>query len=1144
MRKRWWSWLMMWGVITATVAAEPPPVDLLMIGHFVDQTQGAALDNLIAEAKKHNINIYFNEKGFSNQLSDFTPELLRKFQVVVYSGAPGKNTRPTNSGEEQQTFVRMLKAYGREGGGIIWTPLAYDSGAHDWTKNFGQEFGATAVEEDLYDDSSRLIDIRPTANAAYFRYYYTDNLTRDPLTAGVRGLLLPVIGDWSWPGTVPMKFDPTWKVLLRAAETTRTVGNTEPSGSGQPKFSPEKPGSCGPAPALVAVRDRQDGYAGRMAVWPFYLTHTFLNTGSRIMGDVMMLNGFNGKPSDGWKLFANLVEYVAEPARQAGFGGFRTTRKPVVSNVTPMNWAAERFDPALWSTNAHHRRAYRGLIGAQTELSGGKGSVAEWVKAAKAAGLDFLFFLEDVARLDQDKLDQLVADCKKYTDETFLCSPGFRARDTLDTPLFFSEVYKMPEARNLTPDKRIKSYGEVINQHSWQNIMGLYNLSSMKIDPQYHFLVCAASPWSYRGTQLVDDGLEAYWKLEGSGHNYVPCTVVELDDPARLPEVLKTVPTTVVYGSKIQDVVDEFRRRLRHPAGSYLTTGPSIDFWGVINASANVFRPGAANMRLKLAVSDPQGLESIELVDLTDHSLYRRFKPNGAKQFEIVIDDTIGRQRVIAPYIVGKSGRALAQPMMTFHDGNRLWLMSDRLMGMIHSHIWNRERTRLLQAGGNLHGITWIKKDHNNAGGAPSTYRADTENVVYGIDGGRFFPAACDISPWIETADGVREPGTPAYRFRNRLASFDQAVMDYDGSLQFSGPIRKLDPEFHWQSYNPVLPMTNATIMVRAWAVRPRLEGIGNVNVHQAQVTFLRDTRLRRVRLFGLRRNDRGTDCTYSLSDEAGKFSETMPLSSKWRRLGSLPVGGYLYPAGEPGGAVGVINLGPGAIQYDANVFYTQVFFDGKDRLFRAGETLTFTWMVFFLNYPQPPAAAVEKLIADYGLSGGKPGYPLEVKQGKLLSTQFEAVFAPENGGVTLNVGQYDLVNNLPLRLTGIPANSVVGRYDLDTKQLLILAPFEGGLRSAVNTNLKATRLYLGELLHFDNPAIITGMVQDAADHLKLELHNPTDEPQRVTMTGRPGFPPLAGENRTFTLPPCSSEKVEFTLPPGSLDYTTYTGDL
>ncbi len=1143
---KWRGWIL--GVFAAFAAltvsaAERPTVDVLMIGHFSSREGEAPLDKLRADFAKDGVNFYINEKGYGSDYTTYTPEFLRKFHVVIFGGDPAKDTNIAQKPEKTKVFLDNLDAFYREGGGILWIPMSFHHWGKTWNDSVGKRYDAQSLEEDLYDKPENDITLNPKARLNFIHYFYTDDIVPSPVTEGVRGLLLPRVGEWSWPGTVPMKFGPSWKVLVRGAKTTSTVGNLEKFGSGNAKFSPEKPGTYAASPEIVGLREPTGGAKGRMMVFPFYSSHTFLNYGSPVFNDAFMKNGVPGKPSDGYRLLVNAFHYLGAPAQAAKLGGFVSSRKARVEMLAPYDWARTRFPQGSWSGYSYHKKAFRGIFGAQTALSGGKGTVADWVKAAKEQNLQFLFFLEDITKLDQAKLDELVKQCKENSTEDFLCSPGFRGIDTLGNALFMSEVSKMPEEKNMK-DGRIRSFGDIVNQHAWKNFFGLYRLSSMPLDPQFFFLTSIAAPYTYENGKLVDDGVKRYFDVEGTGHNYAPVSVVEIADPALLAETLKTAHVTILYGQKVAEAArKELERSLRHPAGVYVTNGPAIDFWGLHNSGGNVFRPGANNFRAELAASSPAGIREVLLVEADTGKVFRRFLPNGAKEFRCTIDDTITTQRMIAPKITDMNGRtAVAQPMLVLQNSNRLWMMSDRLMGMHHSHIWDAEHKQLIQTSGNLgQGITWIKQNHNSAGYAPTIRASERRNVVLGVDGGKMYPAGCSVDPAVSAVEG-REPSANAYRFRNTLSSADQAIMDYDGNLQF---VKRPEQEgLAWCVYPETKPLQLAEINARTWAVRPRLETVANLNVHEVTVVFKKDLTLRDIQLSYVRRWDKSHDCVFSLRDTTGRFSETMPLDSKWNRSGTLPQGGYLYPAGEIAGAVGFINIGAQPINYSADVNGARIFLNANKRAVKAGEKMVFRWMNFFMDFPQPPAEALEKIIADYGLGGEKPGYTFNVTQGKLQSTVFEMVLDAENAGAAVEVKKYDLPNNLPLRVQGIAANAVAGRYDLDRKQLLILAPFEGGVRTAINTKLGDTRLYVGELVRVSNPAIITSAVQDKADHVMIELHNPTDKPLDVKLDGLPAFAPLADWHGTITIPAGSSVKLGKNTPAGSLRFTPYEGDI
>jgi hypothetical protein len=119
----------------------------------------------------------------------------------------------------------------------------------------------------------------------------------------------------------------------------------------------------------------------------------------------------------------------------------------------------------------------------------------------------------------------------------------------------------------------------------------------------------------------------------------------------------------------------------------------------------------------------------------------------------------------------------------------------------------------------------------------------------------------------------------------------------------------------------------------------------------------------------------------------------------------------------------------------------------------------------------------------------------------------------------------------------------VTGRYDLTSRQLLLLPVFEGVAATSVNTTLGDTRLYAGELFHCDDPAVLLSAVQDDADKLLLEIHNPTAQARTVKLTAVAGFAPLTGLDLTVPVAPFSSEKRELTVAAGTLDYGVYRGE-
>jgi len=96
---------------------------------------------------------------------------------------------------------------------------------------------------------------------------------------------------------------------------------------------------------------------------------------------------------------------------------------------------------------------------------------------------------------------------------------------------------------------------------------------------------------------------------------------------------------------------------------------------------------------------------------------------------------------------------------------------------------------------------------------------------------------------------------------------------------------------------------------------------------------------------------------------------------------------------------------------------------------------------------------------------------------------------------------------------------------------------YDGAVYTSIKPARTANRLYVGELFHCSDPAVIVSAVQDGPDKLLVELNNPTDQPLTVSVNGVPGFAPLAALKETITIGAGQSVKRTWPSPAGSLIY-------
>ena len=278
--------------------------------------------------------------------------------------------------------------------------------------------------------------------------------------------------------------------------------------------------------------------------------------------------------------------------------------------------------------------------------------------------------------------------------------------------------------------------------------------------------------------------------------------------------------------------------------------------------------------------------------------------------------------------------------------------------------------------------------------------------------------------------------------------------------------------------------------------------------------------------------------------DQEGESAWMIDPGESFGRVGTLAPGDYVFLANDRGGAGGFVNLGPDPLKYEQEGLKCRLYVDGEGREMKAGDKVTARFLTFMKPWQgQRNNAWLKKFIADFAIGGGKPGYTYEVTQGGLRTVNYAIEMDAADGGAAVAVKRYDLPHNLLERVCGVPSNAIAGRYDLDRKQLLMLPVFENMATTSVNTTLGDTRLYVGELFHCDDAEVLLSAVQDGADKLLIEIHNPTDHARKVTLTAVRGFPILAGLPRTVEVAPCSSKKLTLAASPGSLRYTPYEGD-
>ncbi|MFZ2655675.1 MAG: hypothetical protein WAX69_12155 [Victivallales bacterium] len=1138
-------------------------IDVLMIGHFTPHLNDPGWPKLQAALAAQGIRLsILGEGGQSVEYEKYTDDVLRKFHIVIYCGIPSeKYHNPTGASPAAiASFRDRLDAFHQAGGGVIWIPFSMGNGGKAWTEVIGKRYDVQSLEEAIFDPGKQL-SVNSMFRGNRYLYVWTTNIASHPLTDGVKGLLIPMEGDWSWPGTVPMKYGASWIPLVRGMDSTVTIGNAKPFGDAGCDFKKEIKGSYDAAPELVGVRDAV-GASGRMMVFPFFTAHTFKNFNSWFFDDAMMIKGYGGYRSDGLKLFVNCCKWLAEPAQKSGLGGYAPATSNAQSVVPPLVWNNLDYPANSWSGagswwNARTQkdvvmqdlvtpkaRDFKGIIGARTAYGDGHGTVAEYVAEAKKLGLSFVVFLEDIKAIDDERYAKLVADCKAGSSDDFKAIPGYLFRDTLDVLYYTFGVDKLPFPANLTPDRHVKAPMDLACLPTGYPPFGLAELGKLKINPWYLYSYYSIAPYLYDDGKLVDDGFPIYRALQGTMHHQTPNSLTIVRAPGDLKKTVEQSHIMVYHAEDMSKMLMRFgHSKLWNPNPVYITSGPVISRWGTLNPIGQPFAAGRQRVRFALEVSAEAGLSDVRIIEARSGKLFRHFKPDGAKSFSCTVDETHKDQWYLIPVVTDMNGRtAIGSTIETFQDGNRIAAYMDNIDS---GHLvigWDEQRRKLMQFGGWL-GEPWSVRIW--AGGSPGNTRPE-DLVVHGFDGGPISGSHCWVSP-VFVSDKGSEPKFPAYRFENLLASFDYAGGDYVGDVQFPRNQKERFPGSNWGDTITCaqVPMEYADIMVRVGVVRARYHSSVAAKTNEVVVTVKKDCTLKRLDLCKIWRSFDWGPMFVAARDQEGEWvGMDDGKKNTVTRKGVMEQGGYLFMGNDMAGAIAVVNMDAVPLTYNCGGQRADLYLDGADRALRVGDKITVRFLMISKNMEQQNNNLwLKKFIADYAIGGGKPGYDYQVSRGRLKTVNYAMHLEAENGGAVVRIAKYKLPHNLLVKVSGVADNAVAGRYDPDRKQLLILPMHEHEAVTSVNTTLGDTKLYVGELFHCDSKDVLMSCTQDGADKLLLELHNPTDKALTAKLTAVAGFAPLAGLDRTLDVPAFSSVKLALSAVAGSLLDKPYEGD-
>lgn len=1056
--------------------------------------------------------IVWGAESFSTQM---TWDFLKQFNVVVMLDFPIIESHQDLLPGIRQTEA-LLKRFVAEGGGLMLTGnTEYGMWAlerdFDEMNRFLDGTGAQVLHEQV-DESDATLTLTTMGISALA---YTGNVTKSPLTEGVRGLLYPTDHLWSY-WTHPLKVDPSWQVLVKGSPSsfsfTRQLGGATHTGD-----LPKTPGTYKSEPPLVAVkdgvgRDILDQPKGRLCLWPIVPSAFIIDGYHPFWGDGMIMEGTRAdKPSDARKLLANLVRWLGAPSA-ATFGGYQPPPDPGFGNEPGMqvvDWDSVKVE------GKSQPNCWRGLIGMHSNLSDGTAAPADMIAAAKAAGYHFAAFTDELDKLTAEKLEAMKSVCLAKSDASFQVYPGFTYRDESGNRwVTFGRQMKWPQDDWWS--KRVKGAIEINN----------LIFRGLQYPPVIMLPGDAEPAWlqgnfkgiavqQYRAGKLQRDSLDVYQSLQRDGFDLFPVVVDEVRSADDIKAAAGAPMQSYVRWWELDDVINGISGNVALYKGNYVFHRPGFISGGPVIEDFRIYNFGSADLalaqndryRLHFDLSSDKGLKEVALYD--GAQLMRRVALSGEKAWVGEFEGYQDREHHFLAIVTDVTGgRAISADRWTSIQDVAMVRCTDNL----NTYTSGKSKAVKYFAPRGLE--SYIDQQAGAFGVFPYLANADTER-----------PA---IHQHL-TAD-------------SRFGYIKDDVFDHHYAETASANWNRTDVPEVAQPQTVITGKTRTTM----WANRP--EGTA-CYVVEGDYTSLADTDIPRPEIAIYACNWLAeADTVFVARRGQPAWGAKMATRQSWYS-GSLDDVEYVAQLGALGGARAIIPLQSGMTwitMQNQGRNYLGARLPVPDKKLTKGQAIKYRYLAVWDTVGgKPDTVFVEDVVAKLGLRG-QTAYTVKPERGKVLDTRFTLSLQADGGGFSGVITKAGLPIDLPVTVTNLNDRWPAGILYRGKNDLLIPVwkmdkvsnrwsereqrTIENELRRfsvqdgvgmlQVDTELGDRNVYIGSLLVCDQPEVFLELEDARPGKQIIMANNPTDKPLTVTIKPGPDFDLLPTFSKTLTLKP------------------------
>jgi len=1071
-------------------------------------------------------------------------KLLKQFHVVQLG--------TTHEGVEKLTPVHIARAkrvgaalvrYVNGGGGLFLQPLAVrypqDQDEKYWNLVL-EPLGAQLLHEGDFDKSRQFED-RTIAKALF---WWTQNIVAHPVTEGVKTLYLPLHGYGPFPGLVAMKYSADWQVVVRGESEAESYRSGEDN-----LINVDAPGSYTSAPPVVAVRQLGKG---RIVCYPIEHLFTGMNYNNPLWPNTVETAGDKtaDRPSQSLKLQFNAYRWLAEPAQgDPAFGTHkRPAYKPVEFPQSVVQCAGPFADPVA---------GIRAIAGAHTAYTDGTGSVPDYVKAAKAAGLAAIVFADPLEKLTPEKLAQLKADCAAASDATFYACPGIEFTDGIGTRwAFWGEKVGFPEGtfksgtftHTQWDGQRVQHYGKFAEACGFPGsaILDYRQLAANGAHRENLWWFWNYLPLVYDRDRLLADNYGEY--LFGL-HDLRWCALASFTRIRTPDDVALAVRTLVTGYQSVARAKEALNARCcAAPHGDqYVSQGPVIIQWAGQNTQLESnwrYTRGAQRVRLKFVVRSDAGIADVKVHD-ADRGVVRRYAGNGApelaREFEVVHD----RQQHLTLEVTDTAGkRAFSQQALVFSYKGDLFRCGDNLNILCApSLIWHPDRNQMLQIFrpfGNgeqfaLHG--WDT-------GVPLVPmpRAESPEQI-NIQGTGLYPTReaqhAMLGKLMDVPLANYGINIATMRMTKLAETFDDANRPTPAMATVPRDVG--DNEFFERTHTIVNPMDRLDHYV-IWNYRRGREGQkdyrGGLMWNEGEIHFKKDVTLAGsvpIPLVELKcptdlEKNWGTTVVVTDTNGQTRVGLVRATNEVLRMDGHIRPGGYASQMTSLVGYLGFLAPQGSDFTYHSELPRRLVIGLGENgQQVKAGTVMKYRFVMGTFIDHEAGNAQLEHVTQALNLGGGRSGYPVTVKTGEITDALFFFTAKAKRNEAAFTLGPQQLPIDLPIRVAGLDDNGCVA-VSSHVRPWFRFVPVVGDTAYLQESIDDANEMWVGNVFVSDNKHVKLTLVVDGQPEGEkpfLEIHNPTDKAIQTKVWSPPHTPRFGGRSATVKVPAGDSVRLE-----------------